>query len=219
MLRTLPHVCLMLLGMQPRTLLQPNSIKRLVFHPHQPGDLVLLDDPAQRMNKLAPRWKGPFVVTQRMSRDGHPGVTYEVTDPRNARSRTWIVHHNRLKAKGPLSPAHVNSEAPSGQTDVGTSVTPAPSLNTLSGALPFRPPNPPHVTARARREALSAPGSTTPPSSAPTSPHHPNPFPSFPSLTACHRDGLTSSLQELPNVTSWSGHLVRRPLKYKDFVT
>lgn len=72
--------------------------KKVVFHPHQPGDLVLLDDPAQRMSKLAPRWKGPFVVQQHMSRDSHHGVTYEITDPRNARSQTWIVHHNQLKS-------------------------------------------------------------------------------------------------------------------------
>ena len=31
--------------------------KKTMFQPHQPGDLVLLDDPAQRMNKLAPRVK------------------------------------------------------------------------------------------------------------------------------------------------------------------
>lgn len=49
--------------------------KKLVFYPHQPGDLVLLDNPAQKMQKLAPRWKGPFVVQRRMSRDGCPGVT------------------------------------------------------------------------------------------------------------------------------------------------
>uniref|UniRef100_A0A3B5A6B9 Integrase catalytic domain-containing protein n=1 Tax=Stegastes partitus TaxID=144197 RepID=A0A3B5A6B9_9TELE len=71
--------------------------KKVVFHPHEPGDLVLLDDPAQKMNKLAPRWKGPFVILKRMTKDGHPSVTYEITDPRKAHSRTWIVHHNRLK--------------------------------------------------------------------------------------------------------------------------
>jgi len=27
---------------------------KVVFHSHQPGDLVLLDEPAQRMNKLGP---------------------------------------------------------------------------------------------------------------------------------------------------------------------
>merc|ERR1712212_893993 len=77
--------------------------KKVVFHPHQPGDLVLLDDPAHKRYKLAPRWKGPFVIQQRMSGNGQLGVTYKITDPRNARSRTWVVHHNRLKAfKGTL---------------------------------------------------------------------------------------------------------------------
>uniref|UniRef100_A0A3P8S9F9 Integrase catalytic domain-containing protein n=1 Tax=Amphiprion percula TaxID=161767 RepID=A0A3P8S9F9_AMPPE len=71
--------------------------KKVVFRPHEPGDLVLLDDPAQKMNKLAPRWKGPFVILKSMKKDGHPSVTYEITDPRKAHSRKWIVHHNRLK--------------------------------------------------------------------------------------------------------------------------
>lgn len=130
--------------------------KKVVFHLHGPGDLVLLDDPAQRMYKLAPRWRGPFVVLKRMSRDGHSGVTYEITDPRNARSRTWIVHHNRLKAyKGTLPATPVSSRPPSVPADVGTSVP--PPLTALSGALPIRPLTPPHVPARVRRKPLSAP--------------------------------------------------------------
>lgn len=48
--------------------------KKLMFHPYRPGDLVLLDNPAQKMQKLAPRWKGLFVVQRRMSRDGHPAT-------------------------------------------------------------------------------------------------------------------------------------------------
>lgn len=69
--------------------------KKVVFHPHKAGDLVLLDDPAHRTHKLALRWKGPFVVLRRMS---GPRVTFEIMDPRNEHSRQWIVHHNRLKA-------------------------------------------------------------------------------------------------------------------------
>lgn len=72
--------------------------KKVVFHPHKAGDVVLLDDPAHRTHKLAPRWKRPFVVLRGMSRDGSPGVTYEIVDPRNEHSRQWIVHHNKLKA-------------------------------------------------------------------------------------------------------------------------
>uniref|UniRef100_A0A3Q0R2N1 Integrase catalytic domain-containing protein n=1 Tax=Amphilophus citrinellus TaxID=61819 RepID=A0A3Q0R2N1_AMPCI len=64
--------------------------KKVAFHPHQPGDLVLLDDPAQRMNKLAPRWKGPFVILQKMSTDGQPGVTYKITNPRNTCTSTCL---------------------------------------------------------------------------------------------------------------------------------
>lgn len=49
--------------------------RKSVFHPHNVGDLVLLDDPAQTMNKLAPRWKGPFQGTNRMAKDGVPDVS------------------------------------------------------------------------------------------------------------------------------------------------
>ncbi len=62
-------------------------------------------------------------------RDRHPGITCEITDPRNARSWTWIVHHNRLKAyKGTLPAAPVDSWTPSVPAVGGSSVTVAPSL-------------------------------------------------------------------------------------------
>ena len=101
--------------------------KKVVFNPHEASDLVLLDDPVQRMHKLAPRWKGPLVVLKRMSRDGSPGVTYEITDPRNEHSKKWIVHHNRLKAyRGPMPTSPVSSPVPAVPTGVGTALTPAP---------------------------------------------------------------------------------------------
>uniref|UniRef100_A0A8C2FEK8 Integrase catalytic domain-containing protein n=1 Tax=Cyprinus carpio TaxID=7962 RepID=A0A8C2FEK8_CYPCA len=76
--------------------------KKTFFHPHKPGDIVFLDDPAQKQNKLAPKWKGPYKILRRMDKDNSPGVTYEITDPRNPQSRRWVVHHNRLKPyRGP----------------------------------------------------------------------------------------------------------------------
>lgn len=173
-----------------------------MFHPHKPGDLVLLDDPAQKMNKLAPRWKGPFVIVKCMGKDGHPGVTYEITDPRKTHSRTWIVHHNRLKSyQGTLQ------NIPDVTLSTGLDHTPsaAPPVTALSGALPFRPPTPPFVPAR--------PGQPTPspvveaaPQSAPPSPP-PSPIVSNRSVSPFAHP-----------VVSRSGHRICRPHKYRDFV-
>ena len=193
--------------------------KKVVLHPHEAGDLVLLDDPAQRMHKLAPRWKGPLVVLKRMSRDGSPGVTYEITDPRNEHSRKWIVHHNRLKAyRGPMPTSPVSSPVPAVPTGVGTALTPAP-LTALSGALPFRPPTPPHVPAETvgrPAAAMRAPRSRSRPLSAPAAvPPCPPPH----NATApTDSGGLPSSAHApLPSpLTSRSGRMLRRPSKYRD---
>lgn len=130
----------------------------------------------------APRWKGPFVVQQRLSREGNPGVTYEIVDPRNPHSQIWIVHHNRLKPyKGTLQDTPVNNRTSAHPVGAATSVTSTPSLTTLSGALPFRPPTPPHVFARAGWKPLPAPictdlqCSATPPCDLPVFPLFPSP--------------------------------------------
>lgn len=158
------------------------------------------------MNKLAPRWKGPFVVQKRMSKDGHPSVTYEITDRRNA-----------LKAyKGTLPAAPVSSRPSSVPADLGTSLTLAPPpLTALSGALPFRPPAPPHVSAQVRRKSPSVPIRTASQAGAPPFPHSPSsPYP-----PPDHADGLSSRLQVPLLVTSRCGRQIRRPLRYRDFVT
>lgn len=54
--------------------------------------------------------KGPFVLLQRFSKNGHPGVTNEITVSRTARSQTSIAHHTRLKPyKGTLKDTPVSS--------------------------------------------------------------------------------------------------------------
>uniref|UniRef100_A0AAQ5X1V7 Integrase catalytic domain-containing protein n=1 Tax=Amphiprion ocellaris TaxID=80972 RepID=A0AAQ5X1V7_AMPOC len=40
------------------------------------GDLVWLNDPTESSCKLAPHWKGPYVVRHRLDRDDMTGVTY-----------------------------------------------------------------------------------------------------------------------------------------------
>ncbi|KAF5896528.1 cyclin-dependent kinase 12-like isoform X1 [Clarias magur] len=195
--------------------------KKLVFHPHQPGDLVLLDNPAQKMQKLAPRWKGPFVVQRRMSRDGHPGVTYEITDPRDARLKSWVVHHNRLKPyKGVLPAVPIIRHASPVSSRAGISVASAPCLTALSGALPFRPPTPPYVPATAGQRGLTIPASTVPQGSSNPNINPTDPGSSSPSSPVTNSSsGGRASLSHGPvQVISRAGRQVRRPLKYRDFV-
>ncbi|CAH1272763.1 RTL1 [Branchiostoma lanceolatum] len=63
--------------------------------PYKTGDKVWVNDPTALRRKLKPRWKGPFVVMERLHSDGEPGVTYRIKDARSNRRK--IVHYNRLK--------------------------------------------------------------------------------------------------------------------------
>ncbi|KAJ0068233.1 hypothetical protein NL108_017965 [Boleophthalmus pectinirostris] len=184
--------------------------KKVVFHPHEPGDLVLLDDPANKMNKLAPRWKGPFVILKRVTKDGQSGVIYEITDPKKAHSRTWIVHHNRLKAfKGALQ------DTGNKEKTFGPDSTPslAPPLTALSGALPFRPPTPPHVPTRSRQPEI-APAVETTPQGAP-----PSPQVSVPSASPPSSPVSPPASPIAHPVVSRFGRRICRPHRYGDFVT
>ena len=192
--------------------------KKVVFHPHQPGDLVLLDDPAHKMNKLAPRWKGPYVVLQRMNSNGYPGVTYEIKDPRSTGSRQWIVHHNRLKTyRGTLPTSSPVRQPPAAPAEVGTA--PAPRLTALSGALPFRPPTPPHVPVDAGRQPTpTSIGGAIRRGIPSISPHSSPSTSSFPSPSV--GPTTTGSLSQGPvGLTTRSGRQVKRPLRYGDCVT
>ncbi|XP_026054681.1 uncharacterized protein LOC113040593 [Carassius auratus] len=190
--------------------------KKTFFHPHKPGDIVFLDDPAQKQNKLAPKWKGPYKILRRMDKDNCPGVTYEITDPRNPQSRRWVVHHNRLKPyRGPWElPATPSSgcDPPVFGSAEAPSLVP---LTALSGALPFRPSTPPYVpnqtiqqtTTNAKTERSNPTALLTEPESVPS--------PSVPASMAPERAILPSA--DTPQL-SRSGRAVKKPEKFKDFV-
>lgn len=119
---------------------------------------MLLDDPAQRMNKLAPRWKGPFVILRCIDKGNSVDVTYEITDPKKRDSRKWFVHHTRLKAfKGRLSDESTNSTEPSKTNRWGT----VPdhhqlTITALSGAIPYQPPIPLDLPSQSQRASVAA---------------------------------------------------------------
>lgn len=71
--------------------------KKAKFTTYSVGDLVWLNDPAHSRCKLAPRWQGPYIVTQTVQpADGYP-VLY-VIQPKDFPEKTpKVVHHNRLK--------------------------------------------------------------------------------------------------------------------------
>lgn len=193
--------------------------KKTFFHPHKPGDLVFLDDPAQKQNKLAPKWKGPYKILRRMDKDDSAGVTYEIIDPRNPQSRRWVVHHNRLKRyKGPSMDLLAISPSGSEPPVVNSTDTPfSVPLTALSGALPFRPSTPPYVpnqtlkptTTNARTE-----------SSNPTSLLSESdimPCLSVPPVASTALDRAILPSAAAPQLTR-SGRIVKKPERFKDFV-
>lgn len=75
------------------------------------------------MNKLAHRWKGPYVVLRRMSNGGYPGVTYR------SRIQGVQAHENGLFIITDWNPTKGLFQLP-----------PLSDRNLLSGALPFALP-------------------------------------------------------------------------------
>lgn len=65
--------------------------------PYDVGDLVWLNDPTESRRKLAPHWKGPYVIQQRQDRDGIVGVTYVIGSPFEEATPLQTVHYDRLR--------------------------------------------------------------------------------------------------------------------------
>lgn len=199
--------------------------KRVSFHPHQEGDLVLLDDPAQRQNKLAPRWKGPYQILKRFDKEDSPGVTYEITDPKSPQSRRWVVHHNRLKSfsglpRDPVTrpPCPQPSEPHSDHSGVDFS---PPTLTALSGSLPFQPPVPPYLSGltNAQGDVRESEMQPSPPGSMHSTPY--STPPSSPSKTTPRQalQQVESLALNAPLKITRSGRMVKPPDRFGSFVT
>ncbi|KAG7255171.1 hypothetical protein CRUP_026758, partial [Coryphaenoides rupestris] len=52
---------------------------------------------AQSRRKLAPHWKGPYLIQQRMVRDDEVGVTYRLSSPFGDEPPLQTVHYDRLR--------------------------------------------------------------------------------------------------------------------------
>uniref|UniRef100_A0A3Q2ZZT4 Gypsy retrotransposon integrase-like protein 1 n=1 Tax=Kryptolebias marmoratus TaxID=37003 RepID=A0A3Q2ZZT4_KRYMA len=65
--------------------------------PYEAGDLVWLNDPTESRRKLAPHWKGPYIVQQRLDRDESVGVTYVISSPFGEEAPLQTVHYDRLR--------------------------------------------------------------------------------------------------------------------------
>lgn len=70
---------------------------RLRHNPYDVGDLVWLHDPTESRRKLAPHWKGPYLVQRRMDRDDEVGVTYQICSPFGDEAPLQTVHYDRLR--------------------------------------------------------------------------------------------------------------------------
>lgn len=65
--------------------------------PYEVGDLVWLNDPTESRRKLAPHWKGPYLVQRRMDRGDEVGVTYQLSSPFGDEASLQTVHYDRLR--------------------------------------------------------------------------------------------------------------------------
>lgn len=70
---------------------------KLRHKPYEVGDLIWLNDPTESRHKLAPHWKGPYLVQRRMDRDDEVGVTYQISSPFGEESPLQTVHYDRLR--------------------------------------------------------------------------------------------------------------------------
>ena len=70
---------------------------RLRHDPYEVGDLVWLNDPTESRRKLAPHWKGPYLIQQRLDRDNEVGVTYRISSPFGEEAPLQTVHYDRLR--------------------------------------------------------------------------------------------------------------------------
>lgn len=111
-----------------------NYDRHLKYTPYNRGDLVLVDDPAHRHNKLYPRWVGPYEVLQPVCPFGSSTpVNFEVRDVSRPHAKAKIIHYNRMK------PYITDPKITHTLTSPSPPVQPT-TLNTLSGLLP------PHIT-------------------------------------------------------------------------
>ena len=139
-----------------------------------------------------------------MRRDGHPGVTYKITDPRNACSWIWIVHQQiKDLQKDPASrlswqPITLSASWKGHVSDISSS----PSYCPFRGPA-FSPSHTPTCTCPCQY-CSSAQCSIIPsfPWSVPPPPPH--------SSTMGHTDGLCPPPQEPLLITSHCGRQIRR---------
>ena len=67
--------------------------KSVRFKPYDIGDKVLMTDPPASRDKLAAKWKGPYLITGRDDQ----GITYHLKDESKPTSPAKVIHYNRLK--------------------------------------------------------------------------------------------------------------------------
>lgn len=65
--------------------------------PYEVGDLVWLNDPTESRRKLAPHWKGPYLVRKQLDLGDDVGVTYQISIPFGDEPPLQTIHYDRLR--------------------------------------------------------------------------------------------------------------------------
>ena len=108
--------------------------------PYEVGDLVWLNDPTESRRKLAPHWKGPYVVKQRLDRDNMVGVTYVLGSPFGDEAPLLTVHYDRLRRyclptafplAGPAKSAPLYAPPPEHRVSTPSCDVPATALSSV----------------------------------------------------------------------------------------
>ena len=122
------------------------------YKPFSVGDLVMLENAAERRVKLAPKWTGPFRITRVLSQPDRNVLTYQIQNLKNT-TKVLVVHHNRLKLHLP----EPNHNTPQEVLPKSSVPSPQVTTSTLSPAYIVPPihPDPPLYSTRSGRQIKS----------------------------------------------------------------
>lgn len=86
--------------------------RRARYHTYREGELVWLHKPTEDRLKLAPHWKGPYMVLAVLDSQEEQGLIYRIGSPLDLHGPEQVVHYDRLKPYTLLQPAGASGSLP-----------------------------------------------------------------------------------------------------------